>query len=494
MRIIMQVDNLGYDSDQTIWFMRLSVIGTDILLLYATWLFLTSSALPSRAHIQTFALVAFNAGLLLVDHIHFQYNGVLMGLLVLCLYFAQSEHYLLLAAAYSTLVLMKHLFVPLAPVYAVFLIQKHCMVDQGRSNGAKRTTFSVGRFAQLVVVAGVALGAAFGPFLAQANGPAQLQQILSRLFPFGRGLVHAYWAPNVWALYCAADKLLAAAIHRLNHPALNALLHNRDSSAGWNSASGLVGDFAFAVLPSVSPSVCLLILLLTLLPAMYVVYKRPTARSLLLCLVYASLSSFMWGYHVHEKAVIIPLLLQTFALLPATADEVVQDKVVLESVHNQSSSSSSTAAVRASSGKPAGAADGDGGGAVDADGDGEVAGALKKGVQSKRGKVNKVTSGVRRRKQPAAQAECAEDSTTVESTATTIRTEETKASDQQLQKKHAQLRNAHANREQETAFLNKALFGLLATAGVFGLFPLFYTLPEVFTKSKAFSHVALHTV
>ena len=58
-----------------------------------------------------------------------------------------------------------------------------------------------------------------------------LSQLHVRLFPFKRGVTHAYWAGNFWALYNVADWILSKIF-----------------GVSSNLTSGLVGEFSHQVL------------------------------------------------------------------------------------------------------------------------------------------------------------------------------------------------------------------------------------------------------
>ncbi|XP_059819906.1 probable dolichyl pyrophosphate Glc1Man9GlcNAc2 alpha-1,3-glucosyltransferase isoform X4 [Hypanus sabinus] len=147
--------------------------------------------------------------------------------------------------------------------------------------------------------------ASFGPFVAMG----QLPQVLARLFPFKRGLCHAYWAPNFWAVYNAVDKVLSIIAVKLK--LLDPDLFSKASMTG-----GLVQEFQHAVLPSVSPLATLICTLLSIMPAIFHLWLKPRGpRGFLQCLILCALGSFMFGWHVHEKAILIAILpLSLFAV------------------------------------------------------------------------------------------------------------------------------------------------------------------------------------
>jgi alpha-1,3-glucosyltransferase len=76
---MLHVHNLNYASDATVLFQRLSVCATDLLLVAAMFKATRASSSTSTRGLVAFALVVCNAGLIMVDSIHFQYNGILMG-------------------------------------------------------------------------------------------------------------------------------------------------------------------------------------------------------------------------------------------------------------------------------------------------------------------------------------------------------------------------------------------------------------------------------
>mmetsp|Transcript_16870 Transcript_16870/g.37962 ORF Transcript_16870/g.37962 Transcript_16870/m.37962 type:complete len:195 (+) Transcript_16870:719-1303(+) len=143
---------------------------------------------------------------------------------------------------------LQHLYIPLGPLYFNYFLFQYCYNDGAR----KERKFSWFRFLGLAFFTLISLLLPFVPFLQPPGDIKQLSQIFRRLFPFARGLCHDYWAGNIWALYLGMNKVIffVSKLRIVQHVPL-------------------VRSFIPIELPSVSPSTTAVLLLLSLLPAMY---------------------------------------------------------------------------------------------------------------------------------------------------------------------------------------------------------------------------------
>jgi len=220
---MVEVNNLNYASTATVVFQRFSVIVTDVVLFVAVSRFCSSQpkrkqglALfehhSDRKSLAILMVTITNAGLLIVDHIHFQYNGLLLGLFILSIAYIGEGKDLKGAFIFACLLNFKHIFIYAVPVFTVYLFRHYCFQDvfkysnlQEFYSSRPQTRFLRGRFLLLALLVLAVCSVSLWPFVV---GCGQLLQLKNRLFPWGRGLTHAYWAPNVWALYNFADILL----------------------------------------------------------------------------------------------------------------------------------------------------------------------------------------------------------------------------------------------------------------------------------------------
>ncbi|XP_068601137.1 dolichyl pyrophosphate Glc1Man9GlcNAc2 alpha-1,3-glucosyltransferase [Brachionichthys hirsutus] len=302
---MLAVENLNYASPSTVVFQRLSVIFTDAMFVFATRECCRcvqaqegSSDILNRRPFVLAVLLLWNFGLLVVDHIHFQYNGFLFGFLLLSVAKHLQSKHLQGALLFAILLNLKHIYLYVAPAYGVYLLRSYCFTQDNKDGSPCWRSFSPRRLLALGGIVASVCALSFGPFILTG----QLPQVLARLFPFGRGLCHAYWAPNIWALYNTLDKALTILGVRLQ--LLDEANLPRAAMTG-----GLVRESPHAVLPSVSPAVTLACTLLSVLPAVASIWRRPRgARGFLRCLLVCALASFMFGWHVHEKAVLLAIL------------------------------------------------------------------------------------------------------------------------------------------------------------------------------------------
>ncbi|RUS26394.1 hypothetical protein BC938DRAFT_470819 [Jimgerdemannia flammicorona] len=237
---MLEVSNLNYASDATIYFQRTTVIVSELMLFWALERYREAFGSKTVNYVIA-ASVFLHPGLFIVDHMHFQYNGFLYGILVLSIVEAKKGNLLLSGILFAVLLNFKHIFLYMAPAYFVYLLKAYCFqtttVDDGGdgpSSGmpfdkkfscqlnynaslkpipvstdplvpvSTKTTFSFLNFITLGGSVILAFLLSFGPFAYLGQVP----QVFSRLFPFTRGLCHALWAPNFWALYAGADRVL----------------------------------------------------------------------------------------------------------------------------------------------------------------------------------------------------------------------------------------------------------------------------------------------
>ena len=331
-------DSNNTPTDSCIVFQRSTVIMSDVVLWVGAYVackamyFNTSSSTTTTqdtisSFMKSFLLIVYNPGLLWLDHIHFQYNGMMLGVLLASLGLLMHANNLVGknnqrdnenqrrrsailsapsviwnfsfyhisvlggAALYAVLVNFKHLYLPLGPLYFVYLLKVYCMDSRGK----KLLLF---RFLGLAMITSFTIMVPWIPFLLQSNPKGQILQILARLFPFQRGLVHDYWAANIWALYLLGDKTLGVATRGKVH------------------------------LPEPQPIHCALLLLVSIVVGLYhVIWNTPTTESknsngkgtsinrnsqkLIQGIVWCGLCAFMLAYHVHEKAVLTALIPMT---------------------------------------------------------------------------------------------------------------------------------------------------------------------------------------
>ncbi|XP_075347336.1 dolichyl pyrophosphate Glc1Man9GlcNAc2 alpha-1,3-glucosyltransferase isoform X2 [Mycteria americana] len=224
------IENLNYTSHATVLFQRFSVIFTDILFIYAVRECCRcvngKRAAKDILEKPTFilaVLLLWNFGLLIVDHIHFQYNGFLFGLMLLSVARLCQKRYLEGALLFAVLLHFKHIYVYVAPAYGIYLLRSYCFT----ANNA--------------------------------------------------GLKCNFLDPT---------KIPKASM-----------------------TGGLVQEFQHTVLPSVTPLATLICTFISILPSVFCLWFKPQGpRGFLQCLVLCALSSFMFGWHVHEKAILLAIL------------------------------------------------------------------------------------------------------------------------------------------------------------------------------------------
>jgi alpha-1,3-glucosyltransferase len=247
----------GHESPDHKIFMRTTVIVSDVLFFFSALLFGFWTNVFNKESVSSLLLYP---GLILIDHGHFQYNCVSLGLTLWAIVFLNKKKTILASIAFSLAINYKQISMYHSLAF-FFYILGSCFKKPNVTS----------KFLSLCT-AGTAVVGTFAvcwlPFLSEND---DAKQVLSRVFPVSRGLFEDKVA-NFW---CSLDVIIK--LRKMFPP--EAL-------------------FKMSAIITVSAA----------LPSSLHLLLNPSLRNFKYSLVISSMSFFLFSFQVHEKGILLVAL------------------------------------------------------------------------------------------------------------------------------------------------------------------------------------------
>ena len=361
---ITNLEKYNYNSLKCKVFMRTTVLFGDLFLFFSIKFLAINMNITLSQYLILLFSIQFYAGLVIIDNIHFQYNGIIFGLFFISLGFIAKKKYIYGALLYFIVLSMKHIFIYFAPAYFIFYFQ-YVIINNIRKKKYKNL------IANIILIGfgmSIVLLIVFLPFIAMSiknKNFSHLIQIKNRLFPVQRGLLHTYWAPNFWALYSFVDKILYFAYNKfstkidlirkfceflLKFKKNQNIAEKRNTSSLGASEDGVSQVTGFDILPDIDMKTTNVIIISFIL-IYYLKYffmkvknkksqmkiKNGKIKEFIKHCIFSNLIFFNFGYQVHEKAFLnISILTLIYYIISNDAEEklINNGKKVVKKIKN----------------------------------------------------------------------------------------------------------------------------------------------------------------
>ncbi|OAQ24718.1 glycosyltransferase family 57 protein [Linnemannia elongata AG-77] len=263
----------GYESADAKLYMRSTVLVFELLIYISSIVVFTQRWFAhkpwTRQH-TALLLILLQPGVILIDSGHFQYNTVMLGLVVWAVNFFLSDQDVLGSVAFCLALGFKQMALYFSPAVFAYLLGKS--FRQGFFG-------CIWKLIKLGLAVVLTLGLLFSPWM---QSKEEALQVVHRIFPVFRGLYQDKVA-NVWC-------------------AVNIVIKLRERFA--------IQDLVrFSTLAT----------LLSFLPSLVHLIAKPTKRGLIYGLINSSLSFFLLSFQVHEKSILLPALPITLLILDEPA-------------------------------------------------------------------------------------------------------------------------------------------------------------------------------